>query len=185
VSNQKIFCAIFVDVTDGMDFAKLLAREILDAFAQMYSSELDGKVSSPDLFTGFNGKIAEVISNSVRPVLDALQDQRGIKMALLVSGESLKHATSEVDKLSVLANHSALLNVAAEIMNVENDLPLSLSLKTKATTLFLQRIERSSLVVIYKNNIDEQMCLQAIEKSARLLKSVLILNNNLQDVKTF
>lgn len=36
-------------------------------------------------------------------------------MALLVSGESLKHATSEVDKLSVLANHSALLNVASEI----------------------------------------------------------------------
>lgn len=56
-------------------------------------------------------------------------------------------------------------------MNAENDLPLTLSLKTKATTLFLQRIERSSLVVIYKNNIDEQLCLQAIEKSARLLKS--------------
>lgn len=56
-------------------------------------------------------------------------------------------------------------------VNVENDMPLTLSLKTKATTLYLQRIERSSLVVIYKNNIDEQLCTQAIDKSARLLKS--------------
>lgn len=47
-------------------------------------------------------------------------------MALLVSGESLKHATSEVDKLSVLANHSALLNVASEISKLLASARLSL-----------------------------------------------------------
>lgn len=48
--------------------------------------------------------------------LCTVQDQRGIKLALLVSGtDNLKHSTAEVDKLSVIANHSALLDVATAI----------------------------------------------------------------------
>lgn len=53
----------------------------------------------------------------------------------------------------------------------ENDAPTSISLKTKPTTLVLHRIERSSLVVVYKNAIDEAICLQAIDKTAKLLKT--------------
>jgi predicted regulator of Ras-like GTPase activity (Roadblock/LC7/MglB family) len=181
VSNPKVACALFVDINDGMEFAKLLARELLDTFTQTYVSELEEKLNSPDTFSSFNSKIGEVINTSVRPVLDNLQDARGIKLALLVSGDSLKHATQEVDKLSVLANHQALLQVANDIMTAKDDAPTSITMRGKATTLILQRIERQTMLVIYKNSAEEHLCLAAIDKSSKLLKSILHVASNLQD----
>ncbi len=35
----------------------------------------------------------------------------------------------------------------------------------------MYRIERSSLVVVYKNVIEEAICMQAIDKTAKLLKT--------------
>lgn len=58
----------------------------------MYATELDEKVSSPDLFTSFNGKIAEVISNSVRPVLDARKRFANHAWLNLVSQCKIKEA---------------------------------------------------------------------------------------------
>ena len=51
-----------------------------------------------------------------RVVVHAVGDQRGIKLALLVSGtDNFKHSTAEVDKMLVIANHAALLEVATNI----------------------------------------------------------------------
>lgn len=90
--NSKITVALFVDVADGQEFAKLLAREVMESFTlvrdprscdlpsfalcfplQTYAAEIEEKMSSPDTFASFNGKLLEVISNSVRPVLDTCE----------------------------------------------------------------------------------------------------------------
>lgn len=172
-SNSRVSVALFVDKDDGMEFAKLLAREIMDAFTAMYLTELDEKLNTPDTFGAFNGKVVEVIANSVRPVLDNLQDQRGIKLALLISGDTMRHFTQEVDKLSVLANHQALLNAATDLLNANGDTPTSITLKARTTSLALHRIERTSLVVVYKNAVDEAICLDAINRTVRLLRKLL------------
>jgi len=172
-SNSKASVALFVDIEDGMEFAKLLAREILDAFTTMYMTELDEKLNTPDTFGAFNGKVVEVIANAVRPVLDNLQDQRGIKLALLISGDTMRHFTQEVDKLSVLANHQALLNAVTDLLNANGDTPMSITLKAKTTSLVLHRIERTSLVVVYKNAVDESICLEAINKTVKMLRKLL------------
>jgi hypothetical protein len=55
----------------GPSFGKLICTEILIAFVEEYSSDLGSGSIGHNLrdFHGFHNKIAEVIKNSVRPVL--------------------------------------------------------------------------------------------------------------------
>jgi hypothetical protein len=137
----------------GSDFGKLLSRELLYSFTLTYSAELlqDGRrggggaggpsggggggggggtgVYSMDHYAEFQSKIAHIIRNAVKPLLDQLQEQRGIALVLLCANSSdsdphsaaespasaLQHSTQEVDKLAVLANHQALMGVATDI----------------------------------------------------------------------
>jgi len=180
-SNSRVTCALFVDAEDGPEFAKLMSRELLASFTDTFNKELEEKFNtSPDVYSAFNLKIAQVVQLAVRPVLDQLADERGIKMAAVLSGDTLKHSTQDVDKLGLLANHQALLNVANDIFATQNDAMASVTLKSRQTTLLLQRVEHCSLVVIYKNNVDEATCLKTIERTSRLLRQVLVLSSNLQ-----
>jgi len=178
-SGAKIICALFHDVKDGAEFGRLICGEILSTFIQNYSSKfpLEGKLNIQEQFSDFNSKIAEIIRNSVKPVLDRLRVKRGIVNCLLTSGDSLHYSTDEVDKLGVLANHQALVGYAHEIMAVQSDLPLQITLTSKDTSLVLHRIERASLVVVYHKGVD---CRPDIEHTAQLLKKVLVMASNLQ-----
>jgi hypothetical protein len=179
--SDRLTCVVFHDSSDGAEFGRLMAQELLFSFTNSYSSELqDSKVNSPDLFSEFNGKIASIIRNSTRPVIDALADQKGISLVLLTTSDHIVHSTSEVDNLAVLANHQALLNVATDLMAAQNDVPLSLTLKARKTTLFVQRIERATLVVVYKNSVDIAALQKEIDKTAHLLRKVLVMASNLK-----
>eukprot|EP00455_Lapot_gusevi_P041811 TRINITY_DN4890_c0_g5_i1.p1 TRINITY_DN4890_c0_g5~~TRINITY_DN4890_c0_g5_i1.p1 ORF type:complete len:250 (+),score=51.87 TRINITY_DN4890_c0_g5_i1:139-888(+) len=184
VSNieAKVTCAVFLDRDDGCSFAKLITRELLYAFIQQFSTVLEKGVLSLADFSGFNAKITEVIRNSVRPVLDHLQQQRGIQMALLVSGDTIIHSTAEVDKVGVLANLQALLGLATDLMYLKNDVPLSITMHSRRSRLVIRKVERSILVVVCKTSANQKKCDEVISKAARLTQRILILVSNLQDV---
>jgi len=179
---NKVTCALFHDLVDGPDFGKLICTEVLHSFVRTFSAQLEEKVTSPDLFLSFNQKIAEVIRNSVRPILDLLQEQRGIEKAVLLSGDAILHSTVDIDKLGVLANHQALLGVSTDIMASKNDVPLSIVLKGEKKTTVLRRIERSSLIVQYSNTVNPVLCDQDIDKAVKLLQRVLNMLSSLQDM---
>jgi hypothetical protein len=107
--SQRVFCALFHDRTDGFDFGKLIASELVNAFSEEYGSDIGLGHNAKD-FHGFNFKIADVIRQSVRPVLFQLQQENGVEMAAFVTETNVTHVGSrdtsaEVDQLGRL--HSA------------------------------------------------------------------------------
>jgi len=181
--GARVTCALFYDREDGQEFGQLIASEILRAFVQTYSSPNEEKISATGAedFSGFNMRISETIRNSVRPVLDTLQQQRGILLAVLISGDTITHSTYDVDKIGILANIQALLGVATDIMTAKNDLPVRLTLKSERNTVFLIRLEGTSLVVVTKNSVKHDLYEPEIDNAAKLLRQVLIMSSNLQD----
>ncbi len=172
--------AVF-DYSDGADFAKLIANEILRTFTNRYATELEHKVSSEDAYAGFQGEIAEIIRHSVRPVLDHLASQKGVVLALLTTGQgnNILYSTQDVDKISVLAHHSRVMDLAAELMAAKDDVHLAFSLRNDKTTLTLYRVERSSLIVVTKNQVKLDTCRKEVEESVVLVRKVLVMASNL------
>jgi hypothetical protein len=70
-TGAKVFCALFHDRDDGRAFGRLICSELLYAFTQEFSSDLSKDFHGRNLkdFHGFNYKIADIIRNSVKPVL--------------------------------------------------------------------------------------------------------------------
>jgi len=185
-AGARVTCVLFFDITDGEDFGKLIAGEILNAFVSTYDSTLEEKKISPDAFNDFGQKLTEIIRNSVRPVLDNLQQQRGIECCVLVHGDNILHSTqADVDKLMLMANHQALLGAATDIMASKNDITLGITLKGARTTTVLRRIERASLLVLYSNAVNSARSDAEINKAARILSRVLNMLSNLQDVLSY
>jgi hypothetical protein len=117
-----------------------------------------------------------------------VQEQRGIALVLLSNSSNddphdsapLQYSTQEVDKLAVLANHQALMGVATDLMGAQNDTANSVILRSRRTTLILLRVERASLIVVFKNSVDATVCLAKIEKTADIVRRVLAMASNLK-----
>jgi hypothetical protein len=133
-----------------------------------------------------------VCLRSLVVVLFAVQSHRGISLVLLSSNSTsdhphdsgpssaFLHTTMEVDKLAVLANQQALMGIATDLMGARNDTPQSIVLRSRRSTLVLLRVERASLIVVFKNSVDASLCMKQIEKTAELVKKVLVVASNLK-----
>lgn len=186
-ATSLVTCALVVDKEDGQDFAQLIAHELLVGFLKMFQPVLEaGMISDSDVFKAFNSKVAEIIRNSVIPVLEKLQGERGIQNAVLTTGDQVLRphglASHDIDTIGVLANHQALLGKATDIMSSQNDVPLFMTIKGPRTTVCLQRIRRSSLIVIYKNGISADSITKIISSTAALLGKVLSVAASLKDI---
>ena len=116
------------------------------------------------------------------PVLDMLvQSHYGVVRAMLTSRDSIKHSTSPVDRLGLLANLQALLRVATNVMATQNDYPLSLEIRGRRDRMILHRWKQTTLIVVAKNSVDEAEISQKVRKTAALLRTVLVTGSNLQD----
>lgn len=178
-TTHKVRCALFYDSSEGQDFGAVIARELLQEFIGTYGQQ--GKISNLTDFSGFNVKVSETIRNSVRPVLEDLQLERGINMCMLTSGEQIVHATDEVDRISVLANVQALMGMAQDVMAQKQDVPQQMTFRGARTTIHLVRLRESNLVVVSKNSISPELCQRSIDKAAKLLLKVISMASNLQD----
>lgn len=128
-----------------------MSRELLHSFIQTYQHELKSTISSPDLFNEFTGKITQVVRSSVQPVLDRLSEARGIVLVILTNNEGSFYSTSDVDKITVLANHQALVGIATD-MSKQHMLELSYCWRfVRCSALFLFSTGLCSLQLIYFN----------------------------------
>jgi hypothetical protein len=94
---------------------------------------------------------------------------------------SLHYSTRDLDKLSVMANLQALLEVASDIMNSNNDSAFSVCLRSSRSSLFLQRVDTAStgslvLIVVFKNNSNSEssLCSKLIDKTAALVRNLIL-----------
>jgi hypothetical protein len=173
---------IIVDSSDGADFARLISSEILRTFTFKFSAEIDcTNITTMDTYTSFTSDIPDVIRYSIRPVLDHLALQRGINVALLISkqGTNILYSTQDVDKISILAHHSRLMDLSTEVMTGAMDHLQSISLACSDTTVTLFRLDLCSFIVITKNSTDSAGCRREIGHSVTLLRKILTVTHNL------
>mmetsp|Transcript_7438 Transcript_7438/g.8420 ORF Transcript_7438/g.8420 Transcript_7438/m.8420 type:complete len:247 (+) Transcript_7438:78-818(+) len=175
-------CAVFYDVEDGASFGKLLSREILGTFLELYAEELRGSGASLALeqFGDFRAKLGPAIQGIAVPVLDQLSLQRGIEMAMLCRGDSVVHCTSEIDELELMANHHALIAVAGDMMTGQGDSSEVISLTGRRTTTVLYRVQEASFIVVYLNSVSAALCIQHIERTVALLSTALLTSKSLE-----
>lgn len=96
---------------------------MLQHFCAHYGSKEDEKINVHEDFSGFSNRVADIIRNCVRPVLDELSQQKGIVKAFVTSGDTLLYSTGDVDKIGIMANVQALLAAATDVMAGKNDVP--------------------------------------------------------------
>ena len=97
--QTKVTCAVFHQVQDGEDFGRLMARELLQAFAATYRSLLSTPVPRSDMFSAFTSKISGIIAACIRPVLDALALQPGVLLVLCCQSDGFGYSNLD-DSLS-------------------------------------------------------------------------------------
>lgn len=178
----KVFCALFHDRDDGCAFGRLICSEILTAFTQEFASDLNSFGLNLRDFHGFHNKIADVIRNSVRPVLKQLQSNKGILKALLVTEDgNVASPNDDIDQLGVLANLQALTGLCTDIMATVDDDCIHIMLdSTNNTKLLLWRIqERSLLIVVVSKAVPSQKYRLAIEEALDTIEQVCLLMSNL------
>lgn len=186
-TGAKVFCALFHDRDDGRAFGRLICSELLYAFTQEFSSDLSKDFHGRNLkdFHCFNHKIADVIRNSVKPVLKHLQSQKGVLKALLVTEEGTVAASSlqdeDIDQLGVLANLQALTGFCTDVMtHVEDECNHFLLDSSNHTRLMVWRIqERSLLIIAVKKSVDFHKYRNAVEESLDTIEQVCLLMANL------
>jgi hypothetical protein len=67
------------------------------------------------------------------------------------------------------------------IVATQNDTVGSVTLKARQTAVFLQRLDRWSLVIVRSTKYEESSYTPHIERAVRLLRALLAINSNLQD----
>ncbi|OQR90021.1 hypothetical protein ACHHYP_05870 [Achlya hypogyna] len=180
--SARVFCALFYDVADGAKFGAFLAREILTAFVDEYASDLGNIGHNLRDFHGFHFKISEVIRDSVKPILAALQQHRGVQKAVLVTEDAVTHATVEVDQLGVLVNLQSLRNLAANMMAFVGDNAHSVTIQgARNCSIQVSSLAptNATLVVAYKKGPHAPHCLAAIHDAMHMLTRVCLLIKNL------
>ena len=223
--QSRVTCAVFHQVQDGEDFGRLMARELLQAFAATYRSLLSTPVPRSDMFSAFTSKISGIIAAAIRPVLDALAVHPGVLLVLCCQSDgfgysnlddsitstsslspnpahhlrerliiaqpfaasspatshpvapSLDRAHSDEyrslkkkahplfdgvvvhDQYAVLSAHDALLSLASELMSVYHDVPATVRMKGRESSLYMQRWneQRNSLIVVYLAHLEHTL----------------------------
>eukprot|EP01083_Nonionella_stella_P052826 140004_1 len=187
-SEYDVSCMLLYDREDGDVFGRLLANQLLTVFVEMFASVLSRKNPNAD-FRVFDARISETIRRSVDPVLENLQSQRGIELALLITGVQVSPPSLQIekvhkpiDKLGIQANINALLSNASEILTHSQDAALSITLNSGSSKVIISSVEHSKLVVKCDKNIDEAISRQRIDDASRLLRRILLLTASLQDI---
>ena len=181
----KVNCALFYDLDDGPEFGKLIATEILLAFSDTYSASLDGLARDLNQFQEFQYTISSVIRNSVRPVLDKLQNERGIQAAVLVTDQAT-YTKKEIDQIGVQANLGALVGAATDVLTAGDleDAPTQIYIdaggaKTRLVVWKLQGVGATLVVRVSKAAKMQDGVRAAIDTALTMLRKVCALSQSL------
>ncbi|KAJ1459771.1 hypothetical protein M885DRAFT_511008 [Pelagophyceae sp. CCMP2097] len=181
----KLLCALVHDRTDSAAFGRLIATEILTAFVEEFSVErlrtpLSMHAHNLNDFHTFDGKVAGVIQNSVRPVLQKLQSQRGVTHALLVTDDSISRSGGDVDQLAVLASLEAVMAYSETIFAFARDQAKHMSFDAAGERrILLWRIEDSVLLVCVDKSVSCTCYSNAIEHACMLLRQLCSVTRNM------
>lgn len=167
----KLMCALVHDRNDSASFGRLIASEILSAFIEEYSVD---RLRTPlslgghnlKDFNRFDAKISGIVQNSVRPVLQKLQAQRGVIQALLVTQESIvQGGGGEIDQFGVLATLQYMALQTDVIVEFVHDVARHIVFDDELdeSRTMLWRIENFILLVAVSKRVSPSLYAESIE----------------------
>ena len=170
---------------DGEEFGKLIATELVESFCQEYGEILSSKPKHGGLnhkrFDGFESKIATAIKNSVSPVLEFLQSQKSINLALLYTSDQLLPHNHRVDAISFVAEYRSLKFHTKQLMELvkDSDSQVIIQCGNDSTVIIKKIYGNAQLVVSANQSNDRSNTMKVIEKYSKILSSLLKLIGSL------
>ncbi|CAN0188804.1 unnamed protein product [Pylaiella littoralis] len=175
------FCALFHDREDGATFGRLIASELLNAFLEEHSKDIE-EASSLNLkdFRAFKHRIPGIVRKSVQPVLGKLVHVKGILRCALVTETSETFQTAEIDQLGLLANLQALISLSTDIMAQAGNGCVSMSLESSSNSrILVWRIHVWTLVIAVHKSANRNRYQKHIDEALGVLEKVLELTTSL------
>ena len=185
----RLVCALVHDRADSAAFGRLVASAILAAFVEEFSAErlrtpLSLHAHNLNDFNAFDAKINGVIQNSVRPILNKLQAQRGVTHALFVTVDAISKAGGDLDELSVLSSLEAMMSYAETIFDFAlQDSAKHMSFDAAGgARLLLWRIDDAVLLVAVETSVSCTLYSNAIEEACNLLRQLCAVTRNIDSL---
>eukprot|EP00484_Ammonia_sp_Unknown_P029124 CAMPEP_0197023886 /NCGR_PEP_ID=MMETSP1384-20130603/4527_1 /TAXON_ID=29189 /ORGANISM="Ammonia sp." /LENGTH=264 /DNA_ID=CAMNT_0042452181 /DNA_START=21 /DNA_END=815 /DNA_ORIENTATION=- len=193
VTNTKynISCLLLYSKICGEEFGKLIATELVESFCSENGDELQKLQKSDKVgedekhFKEFENKIAAAVKNSITPILEFLQSQKYINIAMLISADQLLPHNHRVDAISFVSEYRSLMFQTKQIMSLLSETDNEVMIHAHDSIVMIRKIENSSLVVtINKNANNKKQIFLLIDKYCHIIGHILKLIASLGDYGT-
>ena len=193
VTNTKysINCLLLYSKICGEEFGKLLATELVESFCSEFGDKIQRLRKSDKIgedekhFKEFENKIAPAIKNSITPILEFLQSQKNINIAMLISSDQLLPHNHRVDAISFVSEYRSLIMSAKQIMSLCTDTDNEVIIHAHDSIVIVRKLENSHIfVAIDKNTNNKKQTLMLIAKYSSVISHILKLVASLGEVGT-
>eukprot|EP01111_Echinosteliopsis_oligospora_P011535 TRINITY_DN3828_c0_g1_i1.p1 TRINITY_DN3828_c0_g1~~TRINITY_DN3828_c0_g1_i1.p1 ORF type:complete len:253 (-),score=58.35 TRINITY_DN3828_c0_g1_i1:209-967(-) len=179
----NVRCILHHDRDEGPEFGRLVASQILKGFLETYGEIDFSHPQNASKFALFTNKLVEVISQSVRAILQQLivKNNRGISNAIVIYPDGLTHSTGNAidDQLGLIANLQAMLTFANDLLLLsKGDTPRTITLDLARQTVIIHRVAHASLVCVCRKNRDPATMRDKITSSVSLLEKLFSLQGD-------
>lgn len=182
VTNTKydISCLLLYSKICGEEFGKLIATELVESFCAENGDEITKLKQSDKIgadekhFKEFENKIVYAIKNSITPILEFLQSQKYINIAMLISSDQLLPHNHRVDAISFVSEYRSLMFQTKQIMSLLSETDNEVIIHAHDSILMIRKIENASLVVtINKNTNNKKQTFMLIAKYCDIISHIL------------
>mmetsp|Transcript_14320 Transcript_14320/g.21629 ORF Transcript_14320/g.21629 Transcript_14320/m.21629 type:complete len:266 (-) Transcript_14320:440-1237(-) len=193
VTNTKhqISCLLIYAKFCGEEFGKLIATELVESFCSEYADEIAKLKKSEKIgedekhFKEFENKISPAIKNSITPILEFLQSQKYINIAMLISSDQLLPHNHRVDAISFVSEYRSLMFQTKQFMSLLSETDNEVIIHLHDTIVMIRKIENASLVVtIDKNANNKKQIFMSVAKHCHIIGHILKLIASLGDYGT-
>jgi len=124
--STRIICAVFFDSEDGFYFGKLISTELLLAFSQVYTENIEN-VNSLDNFGEFSSKLPDILISCLGCVLN----ERFVDNAVLFYGDDILANTFSNESHYFVSFCKELVRSANGLVSSSSDKLQSITLETQ------------------------------------------------------
>ncbi|XP_063934171.1 uncharacterized protein LOC135145966 isoform X2 [Zophobas morio] len=176
----RLICAVFHDPKYSSTFGKMLSRELLRVFCDLYSSQLSvlstNKILA-DEFSSFDSKISHGVRNTFLPLLRLLNKQSNIFSCALIQNGKIVCSTRPVSALSLSANLQFFLDYSQDL---SDHLVSATFLTNNGQRLVMKQIKNYILIVVVSSQAKLDSVNKALSRTILTLERAFTILENLE-----
>ncbi|KAI0563249.1 hypothetical protein FGB62_44g153 [Gracilaria domingensis] len=192
--SEKEFlrAVVFHDTRDGASYGHVLGLELLTMFKAEYGErlltmQLGNEEYVEHVFKSFNSKVRTAVISSVRPLMQSLESEEGVKQVFLLKhdpGDTFSkslyrvwYSSSPVGGGALLADLQALFAAGDDVLAKQGD---ESSVITLGETIRIERVESATLLVLTQPSSACTLVQEAITNCTVILRHLFSLMRALE-----